>query len=128
MRSQKLWLADFRTENCSKENWYDIDYDAVLIEQSIAKQYHVLPSEQGDLHYSDWSKMVSGLMDDTPLGRIVAVRSEKNQDILKKYTPEQRRIRSEWQAFLQNKKQKENEENMEQRMASLSAMLAALFS
>ena len=54
-----------------------------LIEQSIAKQYRVLPSEQGDLRYSDWIKMVSGLMDDTPLGRIVMIRSETDKERIK---------------------------------------------
>lgn len=120
-------MIDFRTENSSKETWYDIDYDAVLIEQSIAKQYHVLPSEQGDLHYSDWAKMVSGLMDDTPLGRVVSIRSEKNKDILKNFNAEQKAIRSDWQRFLQKQKKKKDEENIEQRMKALESMLAALF-
>ena len=31
---------------------------------------------QGELSWPEWSKLVSGLMDDTPLGRVVAVRSE----------------------------------------------------
>ena len=50
-------------------NWYDVESDRVLIEQSIAKQYGVLPSEQGNLRYADWAKLVGGLMDDTPLLR-----------------------------------------------------------
>ena len=65
--------------------WYDLEYDRTLIEQSIAKQYRVLPSEQGDLHYSDWLKMVSGLMDDTPLGRIVMIRSENDKERIKNF-------------------------------------------
>ena len=73
-------MPDFRKpkkQQNDEETWYDLEFDHVLIEQSIAKQYGVLPSEQGALKYSDWAKMVSGLMDDTPLGRVVAVRSEK---------------------------------------------------
>jgi len=81
-----------------------VDYDRVLIEQSIAKQYGVLPSAQGDLRYSDWAKMVSGLMDDTPLGRVVGTRMEQDREILKHYTPEQRRIRSEWTQFCAQKR------------------------
>ncbi|HEX2986152.1 MAG TPA: hypothetical protein VHO71_04980 [Caproiciproducens sp.] len=70
------------------------------MEQSIAKQYGVLPSEQENLKYSDWSKMVSGLMDDTPLGRVVGIRSETDEDIIKNYTKEQRAVRDDWSRFL----------------------------
>ena len=76
-----------------------MDYDAVLIEQSIAKQYHVLPSEQGELSYCDWAKLVSGLMHDTPLGQVVALRSEDDPEILKHMTAEQRAVRRERFAF-----------------------------
>lgn len=76
-----------------------MDFDAVLIEESIAKQYHILPSEQQELSYSDWSKLVSGIMDDTPLGRIIAIRIEDDGEIIKKMTPEQLSIRDEWFAF-----------------------------
>lgn len=43
--------------------------------------------------------MVSGLMEDTPLGRIVQIRSETDRDTLKRFTPAQRKIRSDWQRF-----------------------------
>ena len=48
----------------------------MLIEQSIAKQYGILPAAQGELGWAEWVKLVGGLMDDTPLGRVVAVRNE----------------------------------------------------
>lgn len=109
-----------------------MDYDRVLIEQSIAKQYGVLPSQQDTLHYADWAKMVSGLMDDTPLGRIVGIRMEKDPEMLKHYTPDQRRIRSEWQQFRVEKAQKQLSTNAESKavwerqMADLERMLAGL--
>lgn len=111
------------------DEWYDVDYDRVLIEQSIAKQYGVLPSAQGDLKYADWAKMVSGLMDDTPLGRVVGTRMEQDKEILKHYTPEQRRIRSEWTQFCAQKRAKqletpENRQAWDVQMANLERMLA----
>ena len=102
-----------------------MEYDKVLIEQSIAKQYGVVPSKQGDLHYSDWSKMVSGLMEDTPLGRIVSIRSEKDSDVIRKFTPEQKRIRNEWMNF--RLQQQTNENDIKQSMKNLQAMLASMF-
>jgi len=49
----------------------------------------------------DWQEfcvLLSGLMPETPLGRIVAIRSEEDRDILKGFTPEQRTVRSEWRS------------------------------
>ena len=105
--------------------WYDPEYDRVLIEQSIAKQYGVLPSAQEHLRYSDWAKMVGGLMDDTPLGRVVAIRSETDREIVQRMSPGQRRMRSEWMSFraAQEHDPEENRENMKQ----LQAMIAGLF-
>ena len=42
----------------------------------------MLPHLQGELSWPEWSKLVSGLMDDTPLGRVVAVRSERDRKML----------------------------------------------
>ncbi len=103
-----------------------MDFDAVLIEQSIAKQYHILPSEQDDLSYCDWSKLVSGLMHDTPLGQVVAVRSEDDKDVLKNMTPEQRAIRSEWFAFRAANVQY-SAEDMRRQSEQLEKMIASLF-
>lgn len=92
-------VPDFRNPPKTRDHWYDPDHDAVLIEQSIAKQYGVIPSMQGDLKYSDWAKMVSGLMEDTPLGRIVQIRAETDRDAIKRFTPDQRQIWQAWQRF-----------------------------
>lgn len=92
----------------------------------------MLPSEQGNLKYSDWAKMVSGLMDDTPLGRVVGVRSETDKDIIKNFTPEQRAIRDEWSHFLASrvlKKEftKEDKAAWDRQMSELEAAFASAF-
>lgn len=92
-----------------------------MIEQSIAKQYGVLPSQQGDLPYSDWAKLVSGLMDDTPLGRVVAVRAERDPETIRRFSPEQKRLRQEWTTF----RTKGADPDRQGQMA-LQKMLAAL--
>lgn len=72
--------------------------------------------------------MVSGLMDDTPLGRIVQIRAEKDRKIIAKFSPEQKRIRSEWNAFLASKAKKTMDpKTAKKQMAELEIMLAGLF-
>lgn len=107
--------------------WYDVDFDRVLIEQSIAKQYGVLPSRQGELKYSDWSKLVSGLMPDTPLGEVVRIRSEKDKNVLKQFGPDQKRIRSDWMKFEAKRIKKANPAVKAEQIAELEKMLSALF-
>ena len=80
-----------------------MEYDKELIEQSIAKQYHILPSQQMDLKFSDWVKLVSGLMDNTPLIRVVHIRMEKDRNVIKKFNAEQRKLRNDWAAFKASK-------------------------
>lgn len=121
--------VDFTTKSKKKnkyDDFYDLEYDAVLIEQSIAKQYHILPSQQEDLSYSDWAKLVSGLMNDTPLGKIVEIRSEDDAEIIKNMTKEQLAIRSEWQSFV-NSHITYSEEDMQKQSEMLEKMMASLF-
>lgn len=100
-----------------------------MIARSIAKQYLVLPSEQEDLRYSDWAQMVSGLMDDTPLGQVVRIRMENNPDVTKNFTPAQRQIKNDWAQFLANKARKDPvyAETQERKMEELERAIAALF-
>jgi len=112
----------------SGPEWYDLEFDALLIEQSIAKQYGVLPHLQGELSWPEWSKLVSGLMDDTPLGRVVAVRSERDRKMLEKFTPQQRKMRSEWSAFRARKAAKAfTGEQLRRQMDDLEQMMAKAF-
>ena len=68
-----MWSSDFRTPPNDPQPLYDAAFDAVLIEQSLATQYGILPAAQAELPYPEWAKLVGGLMDNTPLGRVVAV-------------------------------------------------------
>ena len=104
-----------------------MDFDAVLIEQSIATQYGILPKDQSDLPYPEWSKLVSGLMDNTPLGRVVAVRGEEDRKIIAQMSPWQRKIRSEWQSFVASKTVQKSRKELMAQMADLEQMLAKAF-
>lgn len=54
--------------------------------------------------------MLAGIGPDTPLGRIVAIRSETDKNTLKHFTKDQKRIRNEW---LSRKAKKVSETDME---------------
>lgn len=125
----RMWSpTDFRTKRSNiQDAAYDQEYDKVLIEQSIATQYGILPSRQGDLSYSEWSKLVSGLMDDTPLGRVVAVRTEKDQKVISHFSTWQRQIRADWNSFKSQRMSQQSTEDMEQQMKQLERMLASAF-
>lgn len=91
--------SPFPKSSPEPEAWYDLERDRDLIIQSVAKQYGIIPSEQEELHYRDWLLLVSGLMEDTPLGRIVLIRKEEDKERLKCFTKYEHRIRNEWRNF-----------------------------
>ena len=92
---------DFRNQS-HNEYWYDLIEDYSLIESSFATQYGIR-LRYTEMTWSEFCSLLSGIMPETPLGQIVAIRSENDRDRLKHFTPEQRRIRYEW-----IKKQAEN--------------------
>ena len=48
------------------------------------------------MKWDEFKDMLSGLGPDTPLGRMVSIRSEDDPEILEHFSPEQKRIRKEW--------------------------------
>jgi len=76
--------------------------------------------------YADWAKLVGGLMDDTPLGRTVSVRMEKDKDVIKHFTSGQRAMRQEWRAFLAEYGTESAKDGVE-RLKALERELARMF-
>jgi len=54
-----------------------------------------LRNEQ-DMTWSEFATLLSGLMPDTPLGQIISIRAEKDKEIIKRFTKDQKRIQSDW--------------------------------
>ena len=48
------------------------------------------------MKWAEFASLLSGLGPDTVLGRIVAIRTEEDKNVLENFTPEQHRIRNEW--------------------------------
>lgn len=81
----------------NREYWYDLFSDWDLIEASINKQYGIrIRKDVHDMQWGELSSLISGLMPDTPLGRIVEIRCENDKERLKNFTQEQLQIRSDW--------------------------------
>ena len=49
------------------------------------------------MSWDEFCTYLSGLNEKTSLGKIVAIRSEKDPKVIKEMTAEQKRIRDEWQ-------------------------------
>lgn len=50
------------------------------------------------MSYEEFCSLLSGIMPDTPLGRIVSIRAEKDRKVIKNFTKEQKRIWNDWKA------------------------------
>lgn len=67
-----------------------------LIEASFTAQYGIRLRSEYDMPWSEFSTLLSGIMPDTPLGKVVSIRSETDKDALKNFTKDQHKIRNEW--------------------------------
>nr|DAP40523.1 MAG TPA: hypothetical protein [Caudoviricetes sp.] len=71
--------------------------DFGLVISSFQTQYGLrLSRELQQMKWDEFKDMLSGLGPDTPLGRMVSIRSEDDPEILELFSPEQKRIRMEW--------------------------------
>jgi hypothetical protein len=80
----------------NNESYYDLFDDWDLIESSFWKQYGIRLRSDDDLTWPEFSSLLSGLMHDTPLGSVVAIRAESDSKVIKNFSKDQKRIRSEW--------------------------------
>ena len=119
----RKWLNDFKNHNQNKnDNYYDLIDDYDIIESSFFKQYGIR-LRSVELETDEFLNLLSSLMGDTPLGLIVQIRSETDPEVIDSFTPEQKRIRSEWI----NKKANEiSKEDYDKAMENFKNMLISL--
>lgn len=86
------------------------DYD--LIVASFQTQYGIrLPTELSNMAWSEFEMLLKGLDSSTPLGKIISIRAEKDQETLSHFTPYQKKIHSDWAKRLAaNKTQQQHDE------------------
>lgn len=110
------------------QSWYDFYDDWDLIEASIAQQYGIrLRNEIKTIKWSEVRMLISGLLPDTPLGKVIQVRSENDKERLKSFTPEMHKIRNDWRNRLAKDKLKD-EESLNRTFENMEKMLEVLFS
>ena len=115
------WRLDFKNSNSKEEIWYDLIEDYPLIEASFLEQYGLRLSEV-DMSWREFSDLLSCLSADTALGRVVAIRSETDGEVLKNFTKGQKEIREEW---LKNHRKEQTEAEYNASMQALLAMAHA---
>lgn len=74
------------------------------------------------MKWDEFRDLLVGLGPETPLGRIVAIRAEDDKEVLKHFSKEQRRIRSEWRM---RRAKKVSPENMDQILEDIKQSLIA---
>lgn len=112
----------------NSQRWYDFYEDWDLIESSIAQQYGIrLRQEIKTISWTEVKVLISGLLADTPLGRVIQIRSENDKDVLKSFTPEMKKIRNEWRQKQANDRLKDKEK-LDKTFENMEKMLEVLFS
>ena len=83
--------------SCS-DPYYDLTDDFDLIVSSFFSEYgyRIYSDDFKNMTWEEFSAMLRGLGAETPLVRIVRIRSEKDGDVLRHFTKEQHRIRNDW--------------------------------
>ena len=108
-------------------NWYDFYDDWDLIESSIAQQYGIrLRNEINTISWSEVRMLISGLLPETPLGKVIQIRSENNKDVLKTFTPEMHKMRNDWRNRIAKDKLKD-EDALNRTFDNMEKMLKILF-
>ena len=92
----------------SNEPYYDLFDDFDLIVSSMRTQYglSIYSEEFKQMKWKEFKALISGLSSETPLGRIVQIRSEDDPKMLEHFSSGQHRIRNEWRLRLSQEKSK----------------------
>lgn len=81
----------------SSDPYYDLIDDFDLVISSFQSQYGLrLSRELNTMAWDEFKDLLVGISPDTALGRIVAIRSEDDKNVLKHFTKDQKRIRDKW--------------------------------
>ena len=98
------------------------DYD--LIEASFLSQYGIR-LRTSELQFDEFLNLVSCLMPESPLGQVVAIRSEDDPEVLKEFTQAQKDIRNEWRSREKAKDKLKAEQDYRESMDALFAAIRA---
>lgn len=109
----------------SPDPYYDLFGDWDLIVSSFLTQYglRIRTREFESVTWDEFRSLLAGIAPETPLGRMVAIRSETDKGVIKNFTRDQKRIHDEWR---NRKAESMGQEAYEQQMQYLEQMMAAM--
>ena len=96
-----------------------------MIISSFLSQYglRISTKEFETVSWDEFKSLLAGIAPDTALGRIVAIRSETDKNVIKHFTKDQKRIYDEWRS---RKAEKMSRETYAKEMEFLERMMAEL--
>lgn len=89
-----------------------------MIEASFAMQYPGKDLYDEQMDWREFSLLLHSLQKNTPLGQIVQIRSTNDPKVIEMFNDEQRKIRRNWQAFLE--RQYPQASNSDEQLANIS--------
>lgn len=101
------------------------DWDLII--SSFLSQYglRIRTKEFESVSWDEFKSLLAGIAPETPLGRIVAIRSETDRDTIKRFTKDQKRIYDEWRS---RKAEAMTPQTYDDQMKYLEQMMAQLCS
>lgn len=123
----KKWVKKKWSDFNKKKNkqWYDLIEDWELIDSSFTAQYGIRLRNEPDMTWDEFCTLLSGIMPKTPLGQIVSIRSEEDEEMLKSFTKEQHKIRDEWRS---KQLEEMTDEEKEQQIKEIQELFKQAFS
>lgn len=111
----------------SSDPYYDLFGDWDLIISSFLSQYglRIRTKEFESVSWDEFKSLLAGMAPETALGRMVAIRSETDKDVIKHFTKEQKRIYDDWRSW-QAERTRQGPQTYNQQMNHLESMMAAI--
>lgn len=111
----------------SSDPYYDLFGDWDLIISSFLSQYglRIRTKEFESVSWDEFKSLLAGMAPETALGRMVAIRSETDKDVIKHFTREQKRIYDDWRNRKAERTRQEPQ-TYELQMNYLESMMAAI--
>lgn len=109
----------------STDPYYDLFEDWDLIISSFLTQYglRIRTKEFETVSWDEFRSLLAGLSPETPLGRMVAIRSESDDNVIEHFTADQKKI---WNAWRNRKAENMTQTEYDRQMIELERMMAAL--
>lgn len=99
------------------------DWD--LIVSSFLSQYgiRIRTKEFESVSWDEFRSLLAGIGPETALGRVVAIRAEKDEDVIKRFSPYEKQIYDEWRT---HRAETMSSAEYKKEMAALEMMFAGM--